>query len=116
MKKLLLSIAAAALLILSLIILKGGDVSLAAGASEQHQITIDNFRFGPSALSVPAGTTVTWINRDDVPHVVVDTERKEFKSPPLDTDQKFSYTFAKAGTYTYYCSIHPKMTGKVVVQ
>ena len=79
------------------------------------EVNIDNFSFGSTALTVPAGTTVTWINKDDVPHNVVSTE-KEFASPVLDTDEKFSYTFTKRGTYPYYCSIHPKMTAKVVVE
>jgi plastocyanin len=79
------------------------------------EVKIDNFSFGPGTLTVPAGTTVTWTNRDDIPHTVV-SDDKVFKSKVLDTDEKFSYTFAKPGTYGYFCSIHPKMTGKVVVQ
>jgi plastocyanin len=83
-----------------------------AGTAE---VKIDNFSFAPETLTVPVGTTVTWINRDDIPHTVVSTEGV-FKSKVRDTDEKFSYTFAKAGTYRYYCSMHPKMTGKVLVQ
>jgi plastocyanin len=79
------------------------------------EVKIDNFSFGPQAQNVPVGTTVTWTNRDDIPHTVVSTDGV-FKSKTLDTDEKFSYTFAKAGTFAYFCSIHPKMTGKVVVQ
>ena len=79
------------------------------------EVKIDNFSFGPAAITIPVGTTVTWINRDDIPHTVVSTE-KVFKSKVLDTDEKFSYTFTKPGEYPYFCSIHPKMTGKVVVQ
>lgn len=79
------------------------------------EVKIDNFSYGPAAITIPAGTTVTWINRDDIPHTVVSTE-KVFKSKVLDTDEKFSYTFTKPGEYPYFCSIHPKMTGKVVVQ
>ena len=78
-------------------------------------VSIDNFSFGPAKLTVAAGTTVTWSNRDDIPHTVVSTDGL-FNSKVRDTDEKFSYTFAKAGTYPYYCSVHPKMTGKVVVQ
>ena len=78
-------------------------------------VKIDNFSFGPAQITVPAGTTVTWTNRDDIPHTVV-SDDKLFKSNALDTDDKFSYTFAKPGTYPYFCSLHPKMTGKVVVQ
>ena len=81
------------------------------------EVKIDNFSFGPASVTVPVGTTVTWVNRDDIPHTVVSTDDpKVFKSKVLDTDEKFSFTFAKAGTYAYFCSIHPKMTGKVVVQ
>lgn len=83
--------------------------------SGQIEVSIDNFSFGPQTLTVSAGTTVTWTNRDDIPHTVVSTDGV-FKSKVRDTDEKFSYTFDKAGTYTYYCSIHPKMTGQVVVK
>jgi plastocyanin len=77
-------------------------------------VKIDNFSFGPD-LTISAGTTVTWTNQDDVPHVVA-SDTNMFKSKALDTDDHFSYTFAKPGTYLYYCPIHPKMTAKVVVQ
>lgn len=83
--------------------------------SGQIEVSIDNFSFGPQTLTVSAGTTVTWTNRDDIPHTVVSTDGV-FKSKVRDTDERFSYTFDKAGTYTYYCSIHPKMTGQVVVK
>src|SRR5689334_14908543 len=78
-------------------------------------VKIDNFSFGPTELKVAVGTTVTWTNRDDIPHTVVSTDGA-FKSKVLDTDEKFSFVFNKAGSYPYFCSIHPKMTGKVVVQ
>jgi len=80
-----------------------------------QEVKIDNFSFGPATLTVAAGTTVTWTNRDDTPHNVVSTAHM-FKSKVVDTDEKFSYTFTKPGTFPYFCSIHPKMTGKVVVQ
>ena len=89
----------------------GSPTQLAAGA----EVKIDNFSFGPAAVTVAVGTTVTWVNRDDIPHTVVSTE-KVFKSKTLDTGDKFSFTFTKAGTYPYFCSLHPKMTGQVVVQ
>ena len=90
---------------------RGGRRSdIAIQGSENRQL---QFRTGE--LTVPVGTTVTWTNRDDIPHTVVSTD-KVFKSKVLDTDEKFSFTFSKAGTYPYFCSIHPKMTGKVVVQ
>ena len=88
-----------------------GDKS-AAGAT----VKIDNFSFGPATITIPAGTTVTWTNNDDVPHVVTSDDNKMFKSKALDTDDRFSFTFTKPGTYNYYCAIHPKMTAKIVVQ
>jgi plastocyanin len=84
-------------------------------SSATVEVKIDNFSFGTQALTVAFGTTVTWTNRDDMPHTV-DSSDGVFKSKVLDTDEKFSYTFAKAGIFPYFCSIHPKMTGKVVVQ
>jgi len=78
-------------------------------------IEIDNFKFGLVSIDVAVGTTVTWTNRDDVPHTVVSV-KKVFKSPPLDTDEKFSYTFKEGGTFEYYCSLHPRMTGRIVVK
>ncbi len=86
-----------------------------ADQRDEYGVKIDNFSFTPTSLTVPAGTTVTWVNRDDVPHTVVSTEKK-FKSPTLDTDEQFSYKFTEPGAYEYFCSIHPKMTGKIVVQ
>jgi plastocyanin len=86
-----------------------------SGAPASSEVKIDNFSFGPAALTISAGTTVTWINRDDIPHTVVSPD-KVFKSKVLDTDEKFSFTFDKPGEYGYFCSVHPKMTGKVVVQ
>jgi len=93
----------------------GNFTASAQQKAETAEVEIDNFSFGPAELTVPAGTTVTWINRDDIPHTVVSTD-KVFKSKVLDTDEKFSFTFSKAGTYPYFCSIHPKMTGKIIVQ
>ena len=94
--------------------LKGFAAYAQAKPAATAEVKIDNFSFGPAAITVSVGTTVTWINRDDIPHTVVSTD-KAFKSKVLDTDEKFSYTFTKAGEYPYFCSIHPKMTGKVVV-
>jgi amicyanin len=97
-----------------------GSKNFAAAAQQKPEpveVKIDNFSFGPAELTVPVGTTVTWTNRDDIPHTVVSSDDpKAFKSKVLDTDEKFSFTFTKAGTYPYFCSIHPKMTAKVVVQ
>jgi len=79
-------------------------------------VSIDNFKFSPEVITVAPGTTVHWTNRDDIPHTVVSDDKTSFKSKVLDTDEQFSYTFTKPGTYSYFCSIHPHMTGKVVVQ
>ena len=80
------------------------------------EVKIDNFSFSPAALTVAPGTTVKWTNRDDIPHTVVSDDKTTFKSKVLDTDESFSFTFTKPGTYDYFCSIHPKMTAKVIVQ
>ena len=88
---------------------------VASQKTESAEVKIDNFSFGPASLTVGPGTTVTWTNNDDVPHTVV-SDDKRFKSKALDTDDKFSYTFTKPGTYNYFCSVHPKMTAKIVVQ
>jgi plastocyanin len=98
--------------------LGAGAGTVTAGAQpkpETMEVKIDNFTFGPAALTVMVGTTITWTNRDDIPHTVVSTD-KVFKSKVLDTDETFSFTFSTPGTFPYFCSIHPKMTGKVVVQ
>lgn len=95
---------------------KTTDGASTNGATNQAEVKIDNFTFAPVTLTVPVGTTVKWVNRDDIPHTVVSEDKRTFKSKALDTDDSFSYTFTQAGTYTYFCSIHPKMTAKVVVQ
>ena len=88
----------------------------AEGDSGRVEVKIDNFSFAPAEITVAKGTTVNWVNRDDIPHTVVSDDKATFKSKPLDTDDKFSYTFSKEGTYSYFCSIHPKMIAKVVVK
>ena len=98
------------------LVLAGLTVAASAQSKpDLREVSIDNFSFGPTELTVMAGDTVTWTNRDDIPHTVVSTD-KVFKSKVLDTDEKFSFTFTTPGTYPYFCSIHPKMTGKVVVR
>ena len=95
--------------------------ALAAGvlaAEAQNQtlaVAIDNFTFNPQTLTVKAGTTVTWTNKDDIPHAVA-AVGKQFKSKVLDTDNSYSFTFTTPGTYTYFCSLHPHMTGTIVVE
>ena len=99
------------------LLLSAGSPGSSANTAEpaSAEVKVDNFSFGPATLTVAVGTTVTWTNRDDIPHTIVSTD-KVFKSKVLDTDEKFSFTFSKAGTYPYFCSIHPKMTGSVVVR
>jgi amicyanin len=81
------------------------------------QASIDNFTFSPPVLTVSVGTKVTWTNRDDIPHTITDANHpKEIKSPALDTGDSYSRTFTAAGTYHYFCSLHPHMQGTVVVR
>ena len=85
--------------------------------SRANDVTIDNFTFAPSQLTIPAGSTVTWTNHDDVPHTVVATAApREFKSAALDTDDRFSHTFSHPGTFPYFCGVHPHMTGTIIVR
>jgi Icc protein len=93
------------------------DLPLESGseAASGENIVVDNFSFAPGTATVPRGTTVTWTNRDDAPHKIVSTEQK-FKSPVLDTGERFSWRFDTPGTYKYFCSLHPRMTGQVVVE
>jgi plastocyanin len=79
-----------------------------------HAIAVDNFSFAPARTSVAAGTAITWTNHDDVPHNIVSTDRT-FKSSVLDTGDTFTHRFETAGAYKYFCSLHPRMTGEVVV-
>lgn len=102
---------AAAILTLSL-----APLSAAHAAPAPVTVKIDNFTFDAQTITVPVGTTVTWVNNDDTPHTVVSDDRKTFRSKPLDTDDKFSFTFTTPGSFGYFCSIHPHMTGKVVVK
>jgi plastocyanin len=78
-------------------------------------VTIDNFVFGPARLTVKTGTTVSWTNRDDIPHTVASKDRL-FKSKVMDTDESYSFTFSTPGEYIYFCSLHPHMTGTIVVE
>jgi len=86
-----------------------------AAQDATNVVTIDNFTFTPPELMVVVGTTVKWVNRDDIPHLVVNKD-KAFRSKALDTDDSFSYTFASAGTFDYFCALHPHMVGKVIVK
>ena len=100
-----------ALLALGLLIRLGGGLS----AAETKEVQIDNYSFTPSTITVPLGATVTWTNHDETVHTVVAAD-KSFKSGGLDTDDKFSFTFTKPGSYSYLCTVHPYMTGKIIVR
>ncbi len=94
----------------------GGTMAFhVAAAEDANTIIVKDFLFGPKALTVPVGTTIKWVNTDDIPHNVVDKD-KSFRSKPLDTNDTFSFTFTKAGTFNYFCSLHPQMVGTVIVQ
>jgi plastocyanin len=85
-----------------------------ARAEETTSVMIDNFTFEPAQLTVKVGTTVTWKNRDDIPHTVVSAGK--FRSKTLDTDDSYSFTFTATGDYKYFCSLHPHMTGMIKVE
>jgi plastocyanin len=87
----------------------------AAAPAPTAVVKIGNFTFSPQVLTVAPGTTVTWANEDDTPHTVVAND-KSFRSKAMDTDERYSMTFAKPGTYDYFCSLHPHMTAKIVVK
>jgi amicyanin len=87
----------------------------AVAAQEENVVTIDNFTFTAPELTVAVGTTVKWVNHDDIPHSVVD-KNKAFRSKALDTDDAYSFTFASAGTFDYFCGLHPHMVGKIIVK
>ena len=88
------------------------EVDTAATSPSVH---IDNFTFTPQEITVTRGTTVTWVNDDDIPHALA-TSNKAFRSKAMDTEEKFSFTFKEPGTYEYFCSLHPHMQGKVIVR
>jgi Icc protein len=84
--------------------------------ASKTEVVIDNFSFSPKTTAVPIGATVTWTNHDNVPHVITSADDQFKKSPLLKAGQRFSNAFATAGTYSYFCSIHPRMTGKIIVK
>ena len=101
---------------LSIFALAGEMKEADTTGSKQNRIEIKDFAFNPQTLTVKSGETVTWINRDEEPHTVVSVGKKFKKSTALDTDQEFTITAGAPGTYTYFCSVHPKMTGTIVVE
>jgi plastocyanin len=92
-----------------------GATLAVAAQDATNMVTIDNFTFTPSELTVAVGTTVKWVNHDDIPHTVVNKD-KVFRSKALDTDDSYSFTFTNAGTFDYFCGLHPHMVGKVIVK
>ena len=88
----------------------------APAKATKTEVVIGNFNFSPKTFTVPVGATVTWTNHDNVPHVVTSADDQFKKSPLLKAGQSFSNIFVTAGTYSYFCSIHPRMTGKIIVK
>jgi len=93
----------------------GGEMK-SDDSAKQNKIEIKDFAFNPQTITVKSGEKVTWINRDEEPHTIVSVEKQFKKSMALDTDQEFTITTGAPGTYTYFCSVHPKMTGTIVVE
>ena len=93
----------------------GGEMKN-ADKTKQNRIEIKDFAFNPKTLTVKSGEKVTWTNRDEEPHTIVSVEKQFKKSTALDTDQEFTITAGAPGTYNYFCSVHPKMTGTIVVE
>jgi amicyanin len=96
--------------------LAGGVLVARAQTSAATAVSIDNFTFSPQKLTVKAGTTVTWTNKDDIPHGIAATGNAFKRSNAMDTDDTYSFTFTTPGTYQYFCYIHPHMTGTIVVE
>lgn len=116
----LISTARIAILLVSIsslgLSIAGGPTTAASGAVHtETKIEIKDFAFNPQTITVKSGEKITWINRDEEPHTVVSVEKQFTKSSALDTDQEFTITVGAPGTYTYFCSVHPKMTGTIVV-
>jgi amicyanin len=106
------ALGAATAAVLAAVVLPGH----AQTAAPVSAVSIDNFTFTPPSLTVKAGTTVTWINKDDIPHGIASSNNAFTKSKALDTDDSYSFTFTTPGTYQYFCYVHPHMTGMIVVQ
>ena len=112
------ALGAATATMLAAVVLPGvaQNAAPAAPAAAAAAVSIDNFTFTPQSLTVKAGTTVTWTNRDDIPHGIAATNNAFARSRAMDTDQSYSFTFTTPGTYQYFCYIHPHMVGTIVVQ
>ena len=99
-----------------LVFSRADDMGSASAAPKENRIEIKDFAFTPQTITVKSGEKITWINNDEEPHTVVSVEKQFKKSPALDTDEEFSAVTGAPGTYTYFCSVHPKMTGTIVVE
>jgi plastocyanin len=115
MKKFVLIPAVAIFLGVGLALIHPGTGEALTSPAAEQQVKIDNFTFAPATLTIAAGTAVRWTNHDDIPHNVV-SEDRSFKSKALDTDEQFTYTFQKPGTYEYFCGLHPRMKGTITVK
>ena len=104
------TLALGAIMLLVAVAITGSPVRAA-----DTEVKIDNFTFNPKQVTVKAGNSITWVNHDDIPHTVT-SQTQAFRSKALDTDDKFSFTFATPGTYSYFCALHPQMTGTIVVE
>ena len=94
----------------------GEMANTGSASASETKIEIKDFAFNPQTITVKSGEKITWINRDEEPHTVVSVEKQFKKSSALDTDQQFTITAGAPGTYTYFCSVHPKMTGAIIVK
>ena len=115
-KRIVAPLCVISLLSLSLLAFAGEMKDAGRGLAPGNKIEIKDFAFNPPTITVKSGEQITWINRDEEPHTVVSVEKQFKKSSALDTDQEFTITAGAPGTYTYYCSVHPKMTGTIVVE
>jgi plastocyanin len=103
-------------IVLAALLAGAGTLSAELTKDDPVNINIDNFSFTPDALKIPRGAAVTWTNRDDIPHTIVDASgQRLFKSGPLDTGDTFAHVFTKSGTYDYFCALHPQMRASVIV-
>ena len=101
-----------ALAALTLTLCLGADAKAEVSLPSVH---IDNFTFTPQEITITRGTTLTWVNDDDIPHTIA-ANNKAFRSKAMDTEQKYSFMFSEPGIYEYFCSLHPHMQGKVIVK
>lgn len=95
---------------------RAGDLNTTSVGTRENKVEIKDFAFNPPKITVKSGEKITWINRDEEPHTIVSVEKQFKKSSALDTDQEFTVVAGAPGTYSYFCSVHPKMTGTIVVE